>query len=80
LFFYLNSLAYIYTIKQTNDMTQEKLNELKSLSKVPGKWAIVGNKIDVTLQRNYDDRLVDRIINACKALSINFDSCVDVHS
>jgi len=61
-------------------MTQDILIQLKNLSKVPGKWTIIDNKIDITLKRNYDDRLVDKIYDACIRLSINFDECVDIHS
>jgi hypothetical protein len=61
-------------------MNQDNLTQLKNLSKVPGKWTIIDNKIDITLKRNYEDKLVDKIYDACKKLNINFDKCVCIHS
>ena len=61
-------------------MTQDILTQLKNLCKIPGKWAIIDNKIDITLKRNYEDELVDKIYYACLQLRINFDECVDIHS
>jgi hypothetical protein len=61
-------------------MNQDNLMQLKNLSKVPGKWTIIDNKIDITLKRNYEDKLVDKIYDACIKLRINFDECVDIHS
>jgi hypothetical protein len=66
--------------KKHNNMTQDTLNQLKNLSQVPGKWDIVDNQIDITLKRNYEDELVDKIYVACKKLNINFDKCVCIHS
>ena len=66
--------------KKHNKITQDTLNQLKNLSKVPGKWDIVDNQINITLKRNYEDRLVDKIYVACKKLNIDFDKCVCIHS